>query len=394
VIHVGPHKTGSSSIQGFIAANKFKILQNMDHYWIPLFFKKWKVVHLAVCLNKDAIERTSKDSLTRFCNNFDIEVWKTHFEEFVVDIASRNNDGSPSNNILMSSEEFDRHKVDIEWLQKTLEPEFEVRIVMYYRPFHHWLASYYNQLAKFPLGKGLEFPSMPDWLDQELEKRAEQHTYKVYRRYSDFFPGNVRVFNFDNPSVPHGESFFCDAVPGADHSCQMIRSESANETRHRNQKLELEYPELKMELRARNISDRLRSSDNGVRGYWNDLRYLEHIVDKNPGNIPLWMDGDPPPDSKAIIWRKCPSRKTLDKILTMTQFYEEELKGIVFPPVSNSTQTAMEDDFRKRIPMSFCSLDTGRVVDHWLKQDWFQQLISEETLTDPDTGHQPATIDS
>ena len=87
------------------------------------------------------------------------------------------------------------------------------------------------------------------------------------------------------------------------------------------------------------------------------------------------MDGDPPPNSKAVIWRNCPSQKILDKVLAMSQYFEEGIQGVLLTISDQTVASSTEDDFREKIPMTFCTLDTKRLIDHWEKQAWFKQIF-------------------
>ena len=55
MIHVGPQKTGSTSIQTFMGDAKY-FMENKDHYWVSIVPGRDGVkntAELAVCLNKD-----------------------------------------------------------------------------------------------------------------------------------------------------------------------------------------------------------------------------------------------------------------------------------------------------------------------------------------------------
>ena len=105
---------------------------------------------------------------------------------------------------------------------------------------------------------------------------------------------------------------------------------------------------------------------------WEKLRKHEE-EGINTTEKPLWMDGDPPPNSKAVIWRKCPSRQILDKVLAMSQSFEEGIQGVLLTISDQTVASSTEEDFRKQIPMTFCTLDTERLIDYWEKQAWFKK---------------------
>ena len=373
VIHVGPHKTGSTSIQLFMRDAK-EFMEKKDHYWVPIVpgggsYKN--TAELAVCLIKDVATRQEKKELCKSEKQI-----MTAFTKFVETIANKTVDGSPPDNILMSSEEFDGPLMDIGLLKKQLEPRFEVHIIMYYRRFYQWLASAYNEMAKNPK-KFNTFPSMSEFLKQELESMAEMHTYKMYKRFSDHFPSSaLRVLNFDDPSVSLEESFFCQGLPRASNACNVARSHTYKK---KNPRVSLDWLQILKGIDARGFP-----SESGYKNQtkinirkqwekqWEKLRKHEE-EGINTTEKPLWMDGDPPPNSKAVIWRKCPSRQILDKVLAMSQSFEEGIQGVLLTISNQTVASSTEEDFRKQIPMTFCTLDTERLIDYWEKQAWFKK---------------------
>jgi hypothetical protein len=348
-----------------------EVIREKDHFFVPKVPGGWQyknTAHLAVCLNEDATQR--KEVNENLCKNGTETKVKNAFSKFVEKVADKNKNGSPTNNILMSSEEFDRHKLNIEWLKAQLEPRFEVHIVVYYRRFHQWIASVYNEIAKKPLSENLDFPSVADWLTQEVESAAEEHTLKVYQRYSYHFqPSALTVLNFHDTSVSLEESFFCRALQGAANACKLTRSEGDKAT---NSRVSLDWLRILAGLRSREFPDPNEAQRQEIQKRWQTLQELEEK--SNSANSTLWMAGDPPPNSTAVIWRKCPSQDMLNKILNMSQSFEEGIKGVLLP-ISNLTMLpSVEVDFHQRIPRAFCTIDTDRLIDHWLKQNWFKIL--------------------
>jgi len=403
VVHVGPHKTGSSTIQTFLKNHK-KVIQEKDHYWVPTFPGKWKehwsknTANLATCLHHDDV----KD----MCILEDGTNIKTTLVEFVEKISNKNNNNISSsssssssssnnistnsskinhnlpNNIVMSSEEFDNYKTDIGWLKKELEPRFKVRIVLYYRCFYQWLVSRYNEISKRRLNGGRDVPSIVEWLSQKtLNENARSHTYEVYKRYSDYFPAKaLTVLNFDDHSVSLEESFFCRALPEATHTCQMTKIK--NNRKVVNARVNLDWLRIKIGLRARSYPEqKIKKQTLELQTQLKILLELEEADNKETNTTGtaavLWMNGDPPPTNfqAAVIRRKCLSQTMLDQIFNMSSFFEEGLRDVL-PRVPNQTvvpPSIMDVSyFHKQIPQSFCTLDIERLIDHWEQQAFFK----------------------
>jgi hypothetical protein len=56
--------------------------------------------------------------------------------------------------------------VKISMLKSSLEPKYHVRIVVLYRRFFEWVASYYAELYKWSKTK-YDFPSFVEWLRRQ-----------------------------------------------------------------------------------------------------------------------------------------------------------------------------------------------------------------------------------
>jgi len=373
VIHVGPHKTGSTTIQKFLTQEyNIRRLWKQDGYRV---FKdenntnkneKKNHASLAVCLNRDPKWR---DLLLKWCpdENYEAQV-KTDFVEFLAEAAGKSI-WWEQHNMVISSEELDREGIDIDWLKEHVEPLFEVRIVLYYRRFYEWMGSYVNQLGKTYMdelrkgGRGTVSP-LGRWLEENIDDLSKQHASNVYRRYARYFDGReaITILDFHDPESSLLNSFLCKALPGAPSTCSASRKNP--NARHANPRRSLDFRLI--EEGINDWSPATVRKDGRVR-----LETMWEELQKAHPEPPIWMEGEPAPDE--TIRRLCPSRALLDKILDMSRRFEADISEHL--PESAKRYGPMEDEFEDELAKSYCTLDVDHVLQHWDRNDeWFRNL--------------------
>ncbi len=243
VMHVGPHKTASTSLQEVIFnGNTFKDALKEDNYRVPVFnahkLPKPTKNHaaLAHCFLQVEDEKNS------FCpSTARIEIM-SHFQSFM------NAAKSEGTNILFTSEAFDFPSFNITAFTSYLMPEFKIHVVVYYRRFYDWLYSTYNQQMKRRANKGKDFPMYHEWLQRKSAKVESKYTKGVYDRFEKV-PGvfNVSVVNLHQSSVKSNplETFFCDHVDQANHACNTAKS---FETSKQNPSKDLDWLRLRSKI--------------------------------------------------------------------------------------------------------------------------------------------------
>ena len=149
VMHVGPHKTGTTFLQDFLIKPVAKDALKRDNYKGPSFpgIVRRNLSDLVNCFRPDRNEYCPTET---FRSNM-----KKNFASFVSDAAIG------GSNIIFSSEEFDRSFLNITKFMSYLVPEYKIHIVVYYRRFYDWIYSLYNQVEK---SSGVEPLTFVDWL--------------------------------------------------------------------------------------------------------------------------------------------------------------------------------------------------------------------------------------
>lgn len=176
VLHVGPPKTGSSTVQIELYLNQS--LLNLDG-WKYLNASQigearfdFQISNVAACYQHTA-SRVVHDYSDASCSNW---------HEFLAQLTVQ-----PNERLVMSSESFAHVDGDgMSQLASDLSP-FTTIIVMVYRPFYDWIASVYRQTG------ATNNQSFETWLtDERMDLKQRGFTTSVYKRYASAF-SDVRV---------------------------------------------------------------------------------------------------------------------------------------------------------------------------------------------------------
>ena len=205
IVHVGPHKTGSTSLQTTLVRERATLLAQDNFATLPdsipggNFGKSKAGANVAFCL---------RDQATTCCNCTRV---LHYFEEFLED-ARRARRG-----IILSSEEFDKPRV-AEKLAATLRG-FESTIVIVHRPYFDWVRSLYTQWRRRlrPPMTLSEFVSADRIRDAAAS--LDDNSVSVYRRYAQ---------QFSNVSMrPLGQGYVADFMcldVGANATCRKLKA--------------------------------------------------------------------------------------------------------------------------------------------------------------------------
>eukprot|EP00537_Pseudo-nitzschia_pungens_P014900 CAMPEP_0172409104 /NCGR_PEP_ID=MMETSP1061-20121228/76188_1 /TAXON_ID=37318 /ORGANISM="Pseudo-nitzschia pungens, Strain cf. pungens" /LENGTH=648 /DNA_ID=CAMNT_0013145251 /DNA_START=321 /DNA_END=2267 /DNA_ORIENTATION=- len=389
VIHAGPHKTGSSIIQNSLSKEASDLLAR-DNYVMPsVKFRvstggnveeldeddTKNVAHLAACFNKD--RRTETEFL---CTPDKEEGLLRDFYQFLDESYSKRQ------NVLLTSEEFDRPGTDLARLQSLLEPRFDVEIVLYYRPFYTWIASLHNEISKTnAMNHGSPFPTIVEWISKpgNLEYWSQIHTGPTYQRYQARNFSRITVLDLGQlkgKSLP--ASFVCKGLPNAEHSCAMhyradlLGEEIGGDVTDSNKSTSLDFYELMGALRKRGY-EVTPAAEAAFRSRW-DSGMLQP-----PGEMP----------------RVCLLPQHIDKLYNMSKEYENAvLKGIDAGRIlrgGSKFKMLDRNTFNKDVPRLFCSVNAKSIIeDVWISEDWFQPLLATKTTIEPEPPNKPSSSSS
>ena len=205
IVHVGPHKTGSTSLQTTLVRERATLLAQDNLAILPDSIPggtKWRTakagINVAVCLGG---QETTHFNCTKVLH---------YFEEFLED-ARRARRG-----IILSSEEFDRPRV-AEKLAATLRG-FESTIAIVHRPYFDWVRSVYTQISS-----GSRPATLSEFVSADRIRDAaaslDDNSVSVYRRYAQ---------QFSNVSMrPLGQGYVADFMcldVGANATCRKLKA--------------------------------------------------------------------------------------------------------------------------------------------------------------------------
>jgi len=167
VIHIGPHKTGTTFLQGTLSVESADAVLDMDNYYylgtsLRAFRRKDK---LAFDMRSIFNHNPSRSSPYPSLNE--------DFTALLTQMRAKNQSGILIHEAL--------HKIEPEFVQvlaKSLEKHWKVTVVEGYRPLHEWLVSRFNQFTRDEYSKSI-------WPDGTGRGRHDDDD-------DDGFPPNLR----------------------------------------------------------------------------------------------------------------------------------------------------------------------------------------------------------
>ena len=244
VIHMGPHKTGTTTVQKYIA-DFLEELEIDGYYETTRWVKQiW---------DGESLERLKLlENQVQFASCFlppDCSHRKEHPCEYELLLAS-SEIGVEGKNLLVSAEDFDCIDDDgLKALAAHLVVYDETIVSLFYRRFFEWLPSKDNQARKKRTYEDiggqrdlLWASSIVDIVQTAYELNEVDSTYiaPVIQRVEQHFD-HIEVVNMHDDK-DNNEVFFCQVIPHADHTCTAMREEG--ESKHANSRVDLIYEDL------------------------------------------------------------------------------------------------------------------------------------------------------
>ena len=225
-------------------------------------------------------------------------------------------------------------------------------LVIFYRRYHDWIYSKYNQETKKRTLNDTEKwdRSILDTVHQCIRSVPLNHISKLEERLRKRFD-NVIVMNFHNHSEGGPDAtLFCDPALNMKHTCKAIQNKK--DSTHANRGINLDYTDLaygakKSGLIKIETDERLHQVAQAMQ---------DHHMHVHNG---------------TLFNRVCPPQEDLDKLLNMSLTFELRY----FP---NQVDT-LKSDFEVQSSTKLCKVD----VDQTLKEkSWreFVMSLSKESL--------------
>jgi len=149
ILHIGLHKTGTTSFQNWILQNYKLLLRQGVHPYKPLFRDNSYAANelgLSV-LRYGVMDDIHKGPWNIDMDCFDASVWREQIRAKIKDIC----DTSERENLLISGEymSFVRTQVEIDKLKSLLPTEIDTHIIMVLREKQDWWRSYCSEVNKW-----------------------------------------------------------------------------------------------------------------------------------------------------------------------------------------------------------------------------------------------------
>jgi len=207
VIHVGPHKTGTTTVQQELGKRASLLEEDGWTYLRPGQFgglqegaeRKTNVANVASCYTEKTISWVVNQ--TQVCLD-----WLEYIDKL----------RGTSHHVVMSSEAFAHRTAQISQLASDLRP-VATKIIVVYRPFYEWIASVYRQTnAK----RGISKAGFASWLTDSVmeEYAANLSSTSVYSKYAAHF-SDVVMHSLDSSLLTN---IACDDL-GAPMACASFR---------------------------------------------------------------------------------------------------------------------------------------------------------------------------
>jgi len=376
ILHIGPHKTGSTSIQCTLTHYQ-NILKEDSYFYIGK--KPAEARCPGVKLNENAVDH---DLAVAFQRNMKKLSKKKHLSN-VIDKFSASLDYHfrKGENVIISIEEFATMSDSGSWqlLFNDLK-RWDVRVVITYRHYFEWLLSAYNSMHK-PLPRrkntmkwpndrnqgGFYIPTFAAYFDKVLEgdsvssdgvyfreSRPIVDTFvtpaRAVREAKKYF-SNVDVMNMKDGDVV--ENFIC-SIPGADRSCSEI---------HQSQKLfDVANPSVPLHFDMLAMA----AYDMGLVDKSNEDFTRETVRNVLMVSLP----------SETDLPLQCLSKEKESILLEMSQ-KDEQSVGLFSAPGGSDDH---DETFRQTVEKKkFCSIDTSVFLrdEKWRK--FFLNLFVERS---------------
>jgi hypothetical protein len=363
VLHIGPPKTGTTTLQCELGPKYNDLLQE-NFYYLGFYYPP--MCGLPINHRVEGFSDATRPVLLNcYAHREGCDLDK-HWQDFASILESHK-----EHNVIMSDEMFDEHfgQDDVQRFAKLLQPHWDVRILYTYRHFYSFLPSLYHQgnnpyatnpgipyaveKTMWPKDGGFKIRSFQDGNYFYIEEDMTRFFY-----WANAF-GNVRVFNMQNTNGgDYLPAFLCTMIPEAKSLCQQSQIEvsSSSDSHNSNNSASkyLHYDMLAVAAHEQGLLDHTDMTREMVR----DAVQLYCEAKK-------WTSIDDFP-------LDCLSDSKMDSFLDESLRQASILQPYFANPRESSSGVSLEaeirtgfQDFREK--KMFCSVDAERALEeeHW-----------------------------
>jgi hypothetical protein len=222
-LHVGPHKTGTTTLQRYTSDHREDLLR--DGIWIPKLKGVPKPNFAFAHCFVGGYRAAGGDYGAKYCNT----KLFPRLQEQLLAFSSENTTTTSTSlpDILIIAEDFDRPTIRIPRIRqqfKSYTDSFEITLT--YRRLHDWLPSWYNEIMSLYIqkftGSSRNEPmlSFVMWVEKCFDSFLKRHTKGLLEQYSHDFP-NIKVMNFHSTDADILSHYICTVLK-ANYTCDRL----------------------------------------------------------------------------------------------------------------------------------------------------------------------------
>ena len=265
--------------------------------------------------------------------------------------------------VLLSSEEFDKPEVNTRKFRRALQqswnPPPTTYAIVYYRRFYDFFLSVYNQSHKHKVDP---FESFVTWTtNSRIDEMLQMYTMATKERFEKGGFDHVEVVpmnDLDGIYKDVNTRFFCEYVPGANRTCQWLKSHPAPSANSGTQNLE--YNRLYYFARAQ--------------GFPLKQQRDEQVIAKIKNKLDTMGTGYR--DSVSVCLSSSIQQRLLDLSLSFEEKFACARPGVNVRDLNCTVGVQnLKLDFASKVKSNtFCSLNTELIMasEQWTKFFWEQ----------------------
>eukprot|EP00985_Skeletonema_marinoi_P024888 scaffold17752_cov80-Skeletonema_marinoi.AAC.4 len=334
ILHVGPHKTGSTAIQTSLQLDLYHKSLASDNYMLLPGDQGYSM----------------KKALSR-CLNFSGKKCPTDIMKQMKKARSN------SHNILISSEQFDYYR-PMKQIQAFFKHFDSIQIVVVYRRFSEWLASWYGQDRRNHW-KDWNPSSSMNFVDIVTKKgvrgwyKNDRYSINAYNHYNEYFNVSWLSMHANKGDFRSKctEYVQCQCRSQENTKCQ---SDEKSEIQHCSND-EMAYDEIVTEAYDRGLINGTAITRNDARRFL--YKYQQNHMQLGEGKEAAYNE----------FPKICLPEETLEELLTVSLEAEREYYSSFLQHSNATAQTQGEEELRHKFEKmksgnAFCSIDTRSVL--------------------------------
>mmetsp|Transcript_17353 Transcript_17353/g.29925 ORF Transcript_17353/g.29925 Transcript_17353/m.29925 type:complete len:469 (+) Transcript_17353:67-1473(+) len=365
VLHIGPHKTGTTALQRFITEHELELRNDGFHMpWKMKSYESANEFQFASCF----LTGNRKVQMSSRRNDICPPEELPRLQKL----------GQEGKSIFLSAEAFS-YITDVAPLAEFLEHYWDVHIIYFHRWYYDWLFSNHNQTIKVILkqamgnfdkfianrGRGKLLRSFVVQFEHMHKEdfAMEIESYRSFYKYSKYFD-NVVTLDYEDESVSVTENVFCNAMKNsAKHTCERILQEKG-EMVHINGAQSLVYKSIAY------AANELAMMTYCSKEHFEDV--VEKIQNHQESTLGL---------SSSDFPARCLSDTILDRIIEVSLEHRRQI--LSHDPLSKEDEDRIREEYQEKMEKTSCDPDIKAILEMPEWMEFFDTLNNENESCSP-----------